>query len=34
MAEAELTPGLRELRAVEEAAGLDVAARTFMRRDL
>jgi hypothetical protein len=34
MAEDELTPGLRELRAVEVAAGLDVAARIFMRRDL
>ena len=34
MADEELTPGLRELRAAEEAAGLDVAARTFMRRDL
>ena len=30
----ELTPGLRELRAAEEAAGLDVAVRVVMRLDL
>jgi GNAT superfamily N-acetyltransferase len=34
LGDAELTPGLRALRTAEEAAGLDVAARTFMRLDL
>lgn len=34
MDDRELTPGLRELRAAEEAAGLDVAVRVFMRLEL